>query len=324
MTAKRTASFQRNTRLEAVLNRLNTALTDIVLPEVSGLPLPPLFVLGPPRSGTTYCMQWLATSGAFSYPTNLIARFWQSPAIGAIVQQMISDPDLDFRGEFSDLQIGTPQTRSELGKTKGLLSPNEFWYLWRSVFPGDGDIGIDLSQATDDQFARFSRKLSEFASVAGKPVATKAMIVNHQVAELANALPEALFLHIDRAPDAAAWSLLGARERMHGDTSAWYSFKTPNFDTLKDLPPDQQVIRQIETIRADLTRQLDGLPRSRWVSMDYADLCSDPAGAFEKLRALYGAHGVSLQGENTQTPSKISSPDIPAEVQKTFEIARRT
>ena len=144
MCATRTKKFQRNDRLEALLGRLNTALSDVVLPPVDTPEQPPLFIVGPPRSGTTYCMQWLGASGAFSYPTNLIARFWQAPAIGAIVQHMLTDPHYDFRGEFSDLRFDTLQTRSELGKTQGLLSSNEFWYFWRSQFPDDGDIGIDL------------------------------------------------------------------------------------------------------------------------------------------------------------------------------------
>ena len=319
MTTGRTTSFQRNAALETLLARLNAALADTKVDLVDAPRLPPLIVLGPPRSGTTYCMQWLAASGAFSYPSNLIARFWQAPAIGAMCQQMLSDPAFDFRGEFSDLSFTDVEENSELGKTRGLMSPNEFWYFWRAAFPGDGDIGITLSKATPAQFEAFDRKLQEFAQVRGKPVATKGMIVNHQVATLATALPDALFLCLDRTPKDAAWSLLRARERMHGDRDSWYSFKTPNHVELSALPAPEQVMGQIDTIRQDLRRQLDALPSDRHLTLDYAALCEEPGAAFDRLRVLFDRHGVTLEGQNSFAPTAVSRPEIPQDVNESFD-----
>lgn len=318
MSTKRTATFERNAALETLLGRLNAAIAETSLPTSDAAPLPPLFVLGTPRSGSTFCMQWLAESGAFSYPSNLIARFWRSPFIGAMCQQMLTDPAYDFRGEFSDVKIKPATSRSELGKTTGLLAPNEFWYFWRAIFPGDGDIGIDLSRATKAHFKTFTQKLQEFESVRARPVVMKGMIINHQVERLAAALPNALFLYLDRDPMAAAWSLLRARERMHGDRETWYSFATPNRAALMDLPPEQQVIGQIETIRADLRRQLSNLPKDRFLTLDYAALCTDQEAAFEKLRHLFAEQGVTLDGANKSPPSPVSDPDIPPDVRQAF------
>ncbi|WP_299848781.1 sulfotransferase [uncultured Roseovarius sp.] len=318
MTSDRTSTFQRNLKLEALLKTLNASIAETRMTETAAVPLPPLFILGTPRSGTTYCMQWLAATGAFSYPSNLISRFWKAPYIGAICQEMFTNPEFDFRGEFADLSFHDPEQRSELGKTQGLLSPNEFWYFWRAIFPGDDDIGIDLSSATDSQFTEFTQKLHDFASVREKPVATKGMIVNHQLGPFAKGVPGALFLHLDRDPHASAWSLLRARERMHGDQNTWYSFKTPNRHDLTSLPAPQQVMGQIETIRNDLRQQLNDLPQDRWLSLDYAELCGDPEGSFEKLRALYAARGTSLDGANALAPAKVSRPDIPDDITRAF------
>ena len=319
MTSKRTAAFQRNPRLEALLGRLNEAIADVTFPAQETPSLPPLFILGTPRSGTTYCMQWLAASGAFSYPSNLIARFWRTPAIGAVCQQMLTDPAYDFRGEFADVSFSGLENRSELGKTQGLLSPNEFWYFWRSIFPGDGDIGIDLAQATGPQFNAFAEKLQDFAAVRAKPVVTKGMIVNHQVTAFAKGLPNALFIHLDRDPHASAWSLLQARERMHGERSIWYSFKTPNQADLQTLPAPQQVMGQIDTIRRDLKAQLSDLPQDRWLSLDYSALCQDPDGAFDRVQSLFAAQGVELGGQNCLPPARVSRPDIPSDVAAAFD-----
>ncbi len=285
--------------------------------------LAPLFILGTPRSGTTYCMQWLAASGAFSYPSNFIARFWRSPFIGAMTQQMLTDPDFDFRGEFSDVSYHGPEQNSELGKTRGLLAPNEFWYFWRAIFPDDKDIGIDLTRATVAQFEEFSKKLRELSSVRARPVATKGMIINHQLDSFAANMPEAVFLNLDRDPAHAAWSLLRARERMHGDENTWYSFRTPNHEALKAFPAPEQVMGQIETIRSDLHKQLNALPKTRWLTLDYAELCGDPNGSFEKLRALYAKNGLTLEGANTLPPTNLSVPAIPEDVAMAFKDYQR-
>ena len=298
--------------------RLNASIADTALPLPDTAPLPPLFVLGTPRSGTTLCMQWLAASGAFSYPSNLIARFWRAPHLGAMCQQMLTDPAYDFRGEFSDLSFHNPEQKSELGKTRGLLSPNEFWYFWRAIFPDDGDIGIDLSAATGAQYETFRRKLEEFSSVRAKPAATKGMIVNHQIASFAANVPNALFLHLDRDPFAAAWSLLRARERMHGDPDIWYSFATPNRGKLQSLPAPQQVMGQIDTIRRDLRQQLSDLPPNRYLSLDYSELCEAPESCFDKLKSLYAEHGVALDGANALPPTPVSTPDIPPDIEGMF------
>jgi len=49
--------------------------------------------VGALRSGTTLFMQWLANTGVFSYPTNILSQFFGAPVIGAKIQ---------FYGEFCE------------------------------------------------------------------------------------------------------------------------------------------------------------------------------------------------------------------------------
>ena len=72
----RTAEFARDERYEALLERLNLALADIDLPgEAPQRPV--LLTQGVPRSGTTLLYQRLAHTGLFTYPSNLVARFYR-------------------------------------------------------------------------------------------------------------------------------------------------------------------------------------------------------------------------------------------------------
>lgn len=310
LKTERRTTYRRNDVLEALLMQLNDSLGTIA-PPVAHEPLRPLFILGAPRSGTTLCLQWLAISGAFSYPSNFIARFWCAPFIGALIQQMITDPALDFRGEFSDIVPASVGRQSDLGKTVGMLSSNEFWYFWRKFFPSDGDIGVDLSQATQSEFRLFGDHLSAFSSVRNRPAAIKAMIVNHQVERLAEALPEALFLVLDRDPLDNAWSLLRARQRIYGDTATWYSFGTPDKEALQRLSPHEQVAGQVLRIRADLQAALSQIDPKRYLVLEYEKLCEKPDCAFARVAALYEACDQPLFAADPMEASPASRPDIP-------------
>ena len=294
----RQAPFKRNEKLEDLLAKLSTALKTAARAPLDSRERPALFIVGAPRTGSTYCLQWLAASGAFSYPSNFIARFWTAPFIGGLVQEMLIEPELDYRGEFADVTPRPISDQSDAGKTAGMLSPSEFWFFWRDHFPGDGDLGLDLAKATDAQFFGFRDELARFAEVRGRPPAMKGKIVNHQIRDFAAGFPKALFLFMDRDPVDAAWSLLGARRRIYGDERRWWSFKTPDFEDLSNLDPFEQVMGQVQSIRRDVKRALADLAPNRWVRLAYHDLCTEPDGAFAQVAALFEANDAHLVGQN--------------------------
>lgn len=309
-STERRKEHQRNESLETLLTSLNDTISGIV-PPVPQEPLRPLFILGAPRSGTTLCLQRLAMSGTFSYPSNFISRFWRAPFIGAMIQQMIADPDLDFRGELSDIVPMLVGDDSELGKTSGMVSTNEFWYFWRQFFPGDGDIGVDISRAKQSDFRLFRDHLAALSSVRNLPLAMKAMIVNHQVKHLAEALPEGLFVVLNRDPLQNAWSLLKARQKMYGNSATWYSFKTPNKEALQHLSPHEQVIGQVLRIRKDLQAALFRIDPKRYIVVDYETLCERPNSVYSQVAALYKSFDQPLLECEPMVASAVSSPVIP-------------
>jgi LPS sulfotransferase NodH len=294
----RSRDFRRNGRLESLLELLNDSLKTATRPRSSGVDRPILLVVGAPRSGTTYCMQWLAASGAFAYPSNFIARLWSAPFVGALIQEMLANPEFDFRGELGDLVAGPVQTVSELGKTKGLLGPNEFWYFWRNIFPGDGDIGIDLSTAASGDFDRFAGDVSRLSDVFGKPLAMKGMIVNYQLEILARRLKNTLFLFLDRDPLETALSLLRARRHFYGSIEDWYSFRPPNYAELECLDPYTQVVEQVQGARRAVWTQLRALEAGRWLRVLYEDLCREPGAVFDRVQGMFRNQGYELEGRN--------------------------
>jgi len=144
---QRLSSFERNQTLESLLTEINTDLWTVEkqLLTQKKTNYPVIFIVGPHRSGSTLMMQWLASSGLFSYPSNLLSRFYHAPIMGAKLQLLLADERYNFRDELKDFSSEI-DFNSDNGKTKGALAPNEFWYFWRRFLPfTDLDYLLDVS-----------------------------------------------------------------------------------------------------------------------------------------------------------------------------------
>ncbi len=301
----RMPAFQRNARLESVLDVLNGELA--TLGEHISLRYdqphnPPVLILGCARSGTTLLLQWLAAGGDVTYASNLIARFFAAPWIGARVQQVLTDPGCACGDEFADLAGADTSLwyRSDLGKTRGLLAPNEFWYFWRRFFPTGELARIDESRWDPALGTRFAAELAAWEHVTGRPLALKAGILSWNLPLLARLLPRAIFLHVSREPLANLQSLLLARRRYFGCDDLWYSHKPDEYAELADLPVPDQLAGQLAATERAIATGLAGLSPQRVLAISYEDFCADPgavhADLAARVRALGGRHLRSYTG----------------------------
>ena len=197
---------------------------------------------------------------------------------------MLTDPDLDFRGEFSDLSFHDPEQSSELGKTQGLLSPNEFWYFWRRFLPFK-----ELDWLPDEELHRVAdtenlvKELTALTCVFDKPFALKGMILNYNIPFLDQLFEDALFIQLKRDPVANVASVLEARKRQFGDENTWYSFKIPEYPQLSELDALHQAAGQIVSINRAVARGISEVDESRKIEIDYEGFCRDPKRVFDHL-----------------------------------------
>lgn len=296
METDREPQFKRNERLEQLLRELNALLAPVEQQIAAQYRMPRhpvLFVVGPPRSGSTLMMQWLAATGAFAYPTNLISRFYEAPSVGARIQQLLTAPEFNFRDELFDL--GPEITfSSTLGKTKGALQPNEFWYFWRRFLPN-----VEPRQLTDAELEQvhgrgFAAELAALEAVFDRPLALKALILQLNLPFLSDLLDHALFLYLRRNPLYNIQSLLQAREQYFGDRRRWYSIRPPAYEKLKSLPPVAQVAGQVYDTNEAIEAGLRQLPVERQIRLSYEHFCADPGQLYATLRDKYAQQGYTL------------------------------
>jgi len=295
LSETRTTQFRRNELLEKLLAELGGDLQPAEnrltahYQQTTGMRYPLILVMGPLRSGTTLFTQWLANTGLIAYPTNLLSRFYQAPIIGAKIQLLLTDPRYNFRDELGEF-VQQAEYISDNGKTKGVLALNEFWYFWRRFLAEPGrDVWTDeeLRQSMDTR--TMLAELAGMMDVFQKPFAAKAMLFNYNIPFLDSILEKVIFVQIKRDPAANAASVLEARKRQLGSESAWYSFKIPEYEQLKNLEPSEQVAAQVHCINEAVTAGLTHVADRRKLVVQYEDFCATPEVYFSHLAELLGS-----------------------------------
>ena len=306
-TDDRTAAFSRNVQLESLLRDINSTLwvsEQKLLGNPQALQYPLVLIMGPMRSGTTLFMQWLANTGLFSYPTNLLSRFYQAPVIGAMIQLLLTDPRYNFRDELGEF-VQQAEYKSENGKTKGVLAPNEFWYFWRRFFSDpERDIWTDeqLRESMDTRTMR--AELAGMMGIFQKPFVAKGILFNYNIPFLASTFDNALFVQIKRDPVTNVASVLDARRRQYGNERRWYSFKIPEYEELRGLDAITQVAGQVHYVDKAVTKGLEGLDESRKLVVRYEEFCTNPRDMFYKIINKTGLDGEIYRGPTQFTLSR--------------------
>lgn len=299
-TTQRQPRFQRNQDLESLLRELNDrlALAERDLPGRFAKPsLPIVLVVGAPRSGTTLLMQWLAQTGAFAYPTNLLSRFFGAPYVGALVCQLIGDPRLNFGNELLDHSAGARPLQSELGKTRGMFEPNEFWYFWRRFFPIDQAEPLSEERLARVDVGGFLAGLASLQAVYQQPWAMKGILLQYNLRFLDSILDRVLFLHTERGLLDNARSLLQAREKYFGSTAEWFSVRPPGYEEMVQWSPAEQVVGQVHATNESIAEQARAIAAPRYLRVDYRAFCQDPARLYRQIHDKLAEQGHTLPAD---------------------------
>ena len=260
---------------------------------------PVVLVVGAPRSGTTVLVQWLQASGAFGVPTNFMARFAGAPGLAARLQQALFNPAFAYGDQLADLAAAPGGFESDLGKTRGALAPNEFFFFWRRHL-GQAAIeplGQERVAATD--WPRLRAELGAVESGLELPVALKGLMVQYDLPAVAERFPEALFLHVEREPFFNAQSLLRSRRKFHGDEASWYSSRPPGSEQLDGVDPIEQVAGQVQLDIGAVRAGLESLPSERWLRVSYEEFCRDTTPLWDALVGRFEALGSALPASHS-------------------------
>lgn len=283
--------YRKDPQIENLLKQVNTTLAPLEqrLTEHFAEPRwPILFVSGTQRSGTTLLYQLLTTCFHVGYPSNLMARYWEAPYIGALLSQELR----------SKQPPPNPNFQSEFGNTYGPFGPHEFGYFWQRWIPyAEGDVHeLDEVQAEKIDVGGFRRVLAALEAAFNQPLVFKNPLLSSlNMTLVAELLPTAMFIICEREPVYIAQSTYKARMRFMGDTSQWWSIRPAAYRWLKDLPAPEQIAGQIYYTEQCIARGRQTVDKSRHLTIRYEALCADPAGQLSRVAELVANAGYALQ-----------------------------
>ena len=300
---ERQAAFVKDAANEAALTALHTQLAPLHAELVAHYAhaTPPLvFVIGMARSGTTLASQLCAASG-FASVSNFVARFWQVPTAGALIEKLVLKPVVAMTSSF----------RSEHGVTEGWAEPHEFGYFWDRWF----DLGQDSHQLDAAALARvdaraLQRELAAIQAIAGRPLVCKNNTwCSLQAGFLAQLFPGAVFVVCRREPKWIAQSLLQGRITRYGSREAWWSIRPASYPRLKTQPWPAQIAGQIADFEKAMDSELKRVNPSRIVEAPYVEVCRDPAQVISRVFDALRATGSDFIADLARLPQGFTSTD---------------
>ena len=243
---------------------------------------PLAFILGAPRSGTTLLFQLIAQHLDVGYPSNYVARFFISPAIGTWRYLR------RFRGEDRTIPLS-----SEFGGTDGPHSPHEFSWFWE--FHTASRTTDDLSDEELDSidWTAIRRQIGTMANLHRRPYVFKSLNYTvYNVARFAEVFPSSRFIYIRRDPRFVVQSILECRVERYGDESVWWTIRPRDVENWRDREPLEQVCHQVADIQRGIEEGLAQLPERRKLVVDYEDLVDEPWSHINRVAGLIEANVV--------------------------------
>jgi hypothetical protein len=317
----RTQQYARNIQLEELLKELSGLLGPVdekPTAQFERPKWPPLFLVGSPRSGTTFVMQLLNATDQFAIPTNLLSRFYYAPYLGAKIQQLLTDKNFDYNNEMGDL-ASKGEFNSSLGKTASALSPSEFTYFWRRFIPNYDPQYLTPHEEEQIDGRGLASGLAAIEAVLQKPLATKAFIIQYNLPKLYQLFNNCIFVQVKRNSLYVMQSIYEARKSFYNTLDIWWSVKPKEFSELQHLDVYQQIAGQIFYTEQALADGLSQIPDKSRLIVEYEEICQNPDDFYKKLKDKYEENQYELPS-NVKLPNAFSPANkirIPeAEIQK--------
>lgn len=234
--------------------------------------IPPLFIIGAPRTGSTLLYQLLIQNYHLSYFNNLQSFFYGSPALIAKLTH-----------KFEAKKILKQKFESNYGFIPGAFSPSESGAIFRYWF-GDNDFSNPISEP---MINLIRKTIVYLCSTFPAPFIAKNLNNALRLGSIMSVIPETIFLWVKRDPLYASQSLIKMRRNLYGSDHVWASIKPPSYAKIIHYRPFEQVVRQIKDIDDTISQHFEGEESSKLIEINYNELCEKPYKILEIIASQY-------------------------------------
>lgn len=252
---------------------------------------PPVFIIGPPRSGTTMLFQLLAQSINCVYINNLMALL---PCWMVALSKVGNMQSKDFK-------------ESDFGFVPGILSPNEAGPIFRYWFEDNSAL---KREAVKTVVAKLSDKHGAY-------FLSKNLFNVFRIEAILETFPNAKFIVSRRNYNFLAQSIYLARiKQSKNKKDNWFSVRPPGYEKMLSLPVIDQIIWQIEQVELQTQRLYKSSNVSNFLEVRYEDMCSQPKVMLNTMSKFVGG---KLLGDLTRVPKLRNEIRVSSDVWKELE-----
>jgi len=235
--------------------------------------IPLVFILGPPRTGSTLLYQLLVNFFGLFYFSNLVNDFFsEHPVIGAIVQQAFRWREVSYE--------------SKQGKTAELFEPSEASLIFKNWFGSQHPSQTKSCDVIVEKKSHMIGTMSAIYQITCQPILIKNAWNCFRIRSLVEMFPASKFIWIRRDLVHSADSDLKTR-LARGSLDTWSSATTANYEEIQRRPHGEQVVlQQYEYSKAIANDLKQFVPR--FLEVRYEDLCTTSSRQLDRLGKFLG------------------------------------
>lgn len=264
-----------------------------------------IFIVGAPRSGTTFLYQLLSFQYDIGYIDNLIARFHWDPVLGVCLRR-----EIGYKKEFTGKSI--------FGRTTGISEPHEFGRYWRDQLGYD-----DMRQKPNHnqiELDKLAASLNQISMFFGKPVLYKPFHLVFHLHEMVEKMQNSKWIFVERDELQNALSLISLREA-RGDIHTPQSLYPTSANLYQD--PYENIIAQIRHINNLITVGLSSLPDSRYLKITLDALTENTSSTLKSIEDQFSLSQDKATSKANQESGERATPENTASLNKHKEKLRK-
>ena len=250
---------------------------------------PPVFIIGPPRSGTTVLYQLLCKHFNFGYTNNFVADWYNIPITATRLYNIFSS------------QTSSIELTSNFGKSSNLYGPNEFgkfWYRWFSK-----------THELKDNYPLIENKLrleiAGLTKIHQKPMLFKNVINSMRINVLSQIFDNSIFIVLNRDNLDIAQSILNARIELYNNKNHSWSVITSALQTDPEIPYYKQIVHQIRGVTSNINLARKNIGDNKFIFVDYKELCNNTDQVLKSIHSQLNTRGIRVDAYNNY-PNKLN------------------
>ncbi len=234
---------------------------------------PPVFIIGVPRSGSTFLYQVLSNYFDVLYFDNLTHIFYRDSFIGFKLSHLL------FKNKAHNCY------KSKFGDTfsYGLHKPSEaglFWYQWIKYL----QYFVNFDELSVMQRDAIKGNINAIINYYKKPFLIKNLSNSMRIRMLKQLFPFAKYIYLKRDPRFTAQSMVEAREKLNIKPHEIWSVKPKNYEKLINMEENEKVVKQIFMLENQINEDIKYIDPSLVYSVHYEDMFSDFKMNIEQIR----------------------------------------